>query len=250
VLAGGHSARTPFLPACLEVPVACDLSVILPAYNEEENLRLLIPRIRHACEELTDSFEILVIDTLTPMDGTRELCEEQQVRYINRSGGNAYGDAVRTGIAQSTGRSVIFMDADGSHPPHFLHNLFGVRNEADIIVASRYVSGGFTENSAILVWMSWFVNMGYRLVLGLKCKDVSNSFKLYPGAALRALQLRCDNFDIVEEILVKIMRANPGFRILEVPFTFKKRMFGQTKRNLLAFIFSYMVTLMRLRFGR
>ena len=230
--------------------MSCDLSVVLPAYNEEENLRLLVPRIRHACEELTGSYEILVVDTMSPMDGTAELCEEQQIRYLNRSGGNLYGDAVRTGIAQSNGRFVIFMDADGSHPPHFLHDLYRVRERADIVVASRYVSGGFTENSRVLVLMSWFVNIGYRVVLGLKCKDVSNSFKLYPGDALRALQLRCGNFDIVEEILVRLMQQNPGFKILEVPFTFKKRMFGQTKRNLLAFVFSYTITLMRLRFGR
>jgi dolichol-phosphate mannosyltransferase len=226
------------------------LSVILPAYNEEENLRLLIPRIRHVCEELTPSFEILVVDTVSPMDGTAALCEEQQIQYLNRSGGNLYGDAVRTGILASSGRFVIFMDADGSHPPHFLKDLYGKREEADIIVASRYVSGGFTENSRILVLMSWFVNIGYRLVLGLKCNDVSNSFKLYPGSALRKLRLRCDNFDIVEEILVKLMREEPTFRILEVPFTFKKRMFGQTKRNLIMFVLSYAVTLVRLRFGR
>jgi dolichol-phosphate mannosyltransferase len=142
------------------------------------------------------------------------------------------------------------MDADGSHPPHFLHDLYHVREQADIIVASRYVSGGFTENSRVLVLMSWFVNIGYRVVLGLKCKDVSNSFKLYPGDALRTLRLRCVNFDVVEEILVRLMQQNPGFKILEIPFTFKKRMFGQTKRNLLAFVFSYTITLIRLRFGR
>ena len=98
--------------------------------------------------------------------------------------------------------------------------------------------------------MSWMVNIGYRIVLGLNCKDVSNSFKLYPGDAVRRLELRCRNFDVVEEILVKVMRQNPGFRILEVPFTFKKRMFGQTKRSLMAFAFSYLVTLVRLRFSR
>jgi len=230
--------------------VSCELSVILPAYNEEENLRLLVPRIRQACEELTGSYEILVVDTVSRMDGTAELCEEQQIRYLNRSGGNLYGDAVRTGIAQSNGRYVIFMDADGSHPPHFLHDLYRVREQADIIVASRYVSGGFTENSRILILMSWFVNIGYRVVLGLKCKDVSNSFKLYPGDELRDLKLRCNNFDIVEEVLVRLIRRNRNLRILEIPFTFKKRMFGQTKRNLFAFVFSYTITLFRLRFRR
>jgi dolichol-phosphate mannosyltransferase len=224
--------------------------VILPSYNEEENLRLLLPRIRHACEALTPSHEIIVIDTMTPMDGTPELCEEEQVRYLPRVGGNSYGDAIRTGVSAANGRYVIFMDADGSHPPHFLADIFARREEADVVVASRYVEGGFTENAAVLVWMSWIVNIGYRLVLGLKCKDVSNSFKLYPGSALKSLDLRCGNFDIVEEILYKMMKQNPGFRIAEVPFSFKKRMFGQTKRNLLAFIFSYVVTLARLRFGR
>jgi dolichol-phosphate mannosyltransferase len=223
---------------------------VLPSYNEEENLRLLVPRIRQACAALADAHEIIVVDTVAPMDGTPELCAEEGIVYLNRSGGNSYGDAIRTGIAAAKGQSVIFMDADGSHPPHFLSDLYERRDEADIVVASRYVEGGFTENATVLVWMSWIVNIGYRLVLGLKCKDVSNSFKLYPGAALKALELRCNNFDIVEEILYKMVKANPRFRIAEVPFSFKKRMFGQTKRNLFAFIFSYLVTLFRLRFGR
>ena len=232
------------------VRLSCDLSVILPSYNEEENLRLLLPRIRRACADLTDAHEILVVDTVAPMDGTPELCAEQGVRYVARTGGNLYGDAIRTGIAEARGHRVIFMDADGSHPPHFLHDLWARRDEAEIVVASRYVKGGFTENSAALVWMSWIVNVGYRVVLGIRCKDVSNSFKLYPGPALKELELRCGNFDVVEEILYKMVKRNPRFRIVEVPFSFKKRMFGQTKRNLLAFIFSYVVTLFRLRFGR
>lgn len=230
--------------------MSCDLSLVLPAYNEEENLRLLIPRIRQVCAELSPDFEILVVDTQAPMDGTPELCEEQGIRYIARTGGNSYGDAIRTGIARSTGRHVIVMDSDGSHPPHFLPDLYRRRGDADIVVASRYADGGFTENSRALVMMSWMVNVGYRVVLGLKCRDVSNSFKLYPGDALRALTLRCQNFDIVEEILVRLVQAHPRFTILEVPFTFKKRMFGQTKRNLASFVFSYGVTLMRLRFSR
>jgi dolichol-phosphate mannosyltransferase len=229
--------------------MSCELTVVLPSYLEEENLRLLLPRIKEHCQQLTSEFEILVVDTETPMDGTAEVCKEVGVTYVNRVGGNSYGDAVRTGISRSQGRKVVFMDADGSHPPNVLDDLYNNTKEADIVVASRYVKGGFTENSKVLILMSLIVNIGYRVVLGLKCKDVSNSFKLYPGDALRSLKLKCHNFDIVEEILFKTVRAHPEFKIKEVPFSFKKRMFGETKRNLFVFIFAYLVTLFRLRFS-
>lgn len=226
-----------------------ELSVILPSYLEEENLNLLLPRIKEHCAKSTDSFEILVVDTQTPLDGTAKVCANHNVIYINRENGNAYGDAIRTGIKHAHGSKIIFMDADGSHPPHFIEKLYQVRNEADICIASRYVEGGHTENSKILILMSLIVNIGYRLILNLKCKDVSNSFKLYPGKELKALVLKCNNFDVVEEILYKIIKSNPHFKIKEIPFTFKKRMFGETKRNLIKFIFTYLITLVKLRFG-
>ncbi|MCM2351365.1 MAG: glycosyltransferase [Bacteriovoracaceae bacterium] len=229
--------------------MSCDLTVVLPSYLEEENLRLLLPRIKEHCQKLTPNFEVLVVDTMTPMDGTSEVCKDIGVKYLNRQGGNTYGDAVRTGISNSRGEKVVFMDADGSHPPSVLDELYESKSEADIVIASRYIEGGFTENSKILVLMSLIVNMGYRLVLGLKCKDVSNSFKLYPGDALRSLNLNCQNFDIVEEILFKMVRSNPTFKIKEIPFSFKKRMFGETKRNLFVFIFTYVITLFKLRFS-
>ena len=228
--------------------MSCQLSVILPSYLEDENLRLLLPRIKSHCDAITQSYEILVVDTMTSMDGTREACEGLGVTYVNRKGGNTYGDAVRTGVLLSKGDRVVFMDADGSHPPSVLDELYSERERADIVVASRYIDGGFTENNRILVLMSLMVNLGYRIVLGLKCKDVSNSFKMYIGDDLRKLKLTCSNFDIVEEILYKVVKANPGIRIKEVPFSFKKRMFGETKRNLVVFIFTYFVTLIRLRF--
>ena len=76
---------------------------------------------------------------------------------------------------------------------------------------------------------------------------MSNSFKLYRTADLKRLRLRCRNFDIIEEILFKLRRKNPALRIREVPFTFKQRMFGSTKRNLVLFIVTYVLTMLRLR---
>jgi len=90
------------------------------------------------------------------------------------------------------------------------------------------------------------INVVFRVTLGLKCADVSNSFRLYRGDDLRKLRLKCNHFDIVEEILVKLITLHPGYRIKEVPFFFEKRKAGKTKRNLLTFALGYFVTLVRL----
>lgn len=226
------------------------LSVVLPAYMEEENLRQLLPRLKGVVADIDPDGEIVVVDTMTPMDNTAEVCEGCGVRYVNRVGGNFFGDAVRTGIREAQGEFVVFMDADGSHPPEFIRNLWKERNDADVVIASRYTEGGATDNSRVLVLMSLVVNLVYSVVLGLNCKDVSNSFKLYRGEMLKELTLKCNNFDIVEEILFKIKRNHRALRIRELPFTFRKRMFGSTKRNLFVFIFSFIVTLLKLRFGK
>jgi dolichol-phosphate mannosyltransferase len=224
-----------------------ELSVVLPAYLEEENLRILLPRLNHVLRRNGEPFEIVVVDTPKPFDDTREVCEENGARYLPREGGETYGSAIRTGLAASKGRRVLLMDADGSHAPEFIPTLLAERGRADVVIASRYIEGGHSENSLPLRWMSIVLNLSYAWILGLRCKDVSNSFKLYRGEQLRALRLKCENFDVVEEILFKLARANPGLKIVEVPFTFKKRMFGETKRDLIAFIFTYLYTIIKLR---
>lgn len=229
-------------------PDAMTVSVVLPAYQEEENLRILLPRIVLALRALHVPSEVLVVDTMTPLDATREVCEAMQVRYEPREGSNSFGDAIRTGIARARGRFIIFMDSDGSHSPECIAKLFAHRHDNDVVIASRYVQNGATENNWMLVGMSRVLNWTYALILGIKCRDISNSFRLYDGAKLKAVKLRCDNFDIVEEILLKLSRQNRALRIVEVPITFKQRMFGKTKRRLLLFVVTYVFTLIRLRF--
>lgn len=226
------------------------LSVILPAYQEEDNLKLLLPRIHLAAEKLFVPYEILVIDTQRPMDKTESVCVENVVKYINREGGNNYGDAIRTGIKSALGKNIIFMDADGSHTPEFIVDLFANRSNYDVVVASRYVAGGKTENNKVLIMMSLILNVIYSVVLNLKCKDVSNSFKLYHTDQLKKIVLKCNNFDIVEEIFLKLKRNKSDLKILELPYCFKQRIFGKTKRNLFVFILSYIYTIIKLRFSK
>lgn len=226
------------------------LSVIMPAYLEEENLRIILPRLKIALDKLDQGYEILVVDTMEPMDKTKSVCVENKVIYINRRGGNNYGDAARTGIETAVGEHIVFMDADGSHAPEFIHDLYKFKDDYDVVIASRYVDGGATDNNKILILMSMIVNMTYSLFLNLKYKDISNSFKLYRANLLKKVKLNCDNFDVVEEILFKLKKANKALKVKEIPFAFKKRMFGHTKRNLFSFTLSYIITIIKLRFGK
>ena len=225
-----------------------ELSVVLPAYQEEENLRNLLPRLLKTLKSMDISSEVLVIDTIDPMDMTKEVCEENGIRHIKRRVDNYFGSAVRTGIQEARGKYIIFMDADGSHPPEFIPEIFCFAEKYDVVIASRYIEKGRTENNLLLIIMSRVVNWTFSIILNLPCKDVSNSFKVYRGEQLKNIKLTCNNFDIVEEILFKLLRVHPLLRFKEVPFVFKKRMFGVTKRNLFLFIITYIFTIIKLRF--
>jgi len=227
-----------------------ELSIIIPAYHEEENLRIILPRLMLVLNELGMKHEVRVIDTMEPLDNTKAVCFSNAAIYINRENGNNYGDAIKTGIKYALGEFIIMMDADGSHSPEFVAELYAHKDNNDVVIASRYIKGGFTDNSTVLILMSRVLNVVYSLVLSLNCKDVSNSFKLYRGALLKQLNLNSKNFDIVEEILFKLKRIKPNLKMKEIPFCFKKRTMGYTKRNLFLFILSYIYTIFKLRFGK
>lgn len=228
-----------------------DLTIVVPSYNEYENLQILLPQIEAELANFDIIYEVLIIDKIEVCLETQILCSNfKYVKYINRVPTNSYGDAIRTGINKCLGDFLIFMDADGSHTPSFIRDLFSGKNNFDIIIASRYVDGGKTDNGIFLIFMSFVVNKLYSLVLNLKVKDVSNSFKLYKSNHLKELYLECVNFDIVEEILYKCKINNPNLKILELPYTFKKRLYGKTKRNLILFIFTFIITLFKLRLSK
>ena len=218
----------------------------MPAYEEAANLKILLPTIHLAAKQITSSYEIVVVDAEQPTDDTKTICAKHGATYIRRTGGPKFGDAMRTAQHKARGRFIVCMDADGSHNPEFLPTLCHGRENFDLTIASRYVPGGKTENPAVLIFLSLIVNIGFRLVLGLKCHDVSNSFRLYRGDDFRKLNLECDHFDIIEEILVKLCVLHPGYRLREIPFTFEKRKAGKTKRQLWLFALGYLGTLIHL----
>ena len=210
----------------------------------------MLPRIFHTIKLTKLASEVLVVDTIQPLDKTEALCLKYKVKYLKRKGDNSYGSAIRTGIQEAHGQFILFMDADGSHAPEFIPKLLKFRHKFEIVVASRYVDKGKTENSLILILMSRILNWAYAYVLSIPCKDISNSFKIYRAIDIKPLKLRAKNFDIVEELIYKVCKNHSNIKIKEVPFSFKKRMFGNTKRNLFIFVFTFIFTMFKLRFGK
>lgn len=222
------------------------ISIVIPAYQEADNLKIILPSLNKALTG--NNYEILVIDTIMPLDDTKYVCECNGAKYIPRKDNNTYGSAIRTGFECSEGTYIVVMDADGSHDPKcipvFLKEMETMNY--DVIIGSRYCKGGHTENPIILQLMSWILNVTYRLVFRLKVKDVSDSFRMYRKDSIKNISLECDNFDVVEEILIKLSLYCKPFRTKEIPISFNKRAAGKSKRNLLKFILSYFFTMKRL----
>lgn len=225
------------------------ISVVLPAYKEAQNLRVLLPRLTAVLKQSGEAWEVLVADALQPTgDGTEKVCKENGVTYLNRQGGNYYGDAIRTGIKAARYDRIVIMDADGSHDPADILRMGQAMEEKnlDLVIGSRYMKGGKTHNGPILRLMSLMVNLSYRVLFQIKVKDVSNSFRMYSGEKLKKIPLQCNNFDIVEEILILFQIYNPQARIAEIPVYFNKRMAGRSKRKLAQFVLSYLGTMHKL----
>jgi dolichol-phosphate mannosyltransferase len=229
------------------MPLPCELSVVLPAYREADSLRIVLPKLVPVVAAASAGSEIIVSDAMEPLDDTEEVCAENDVVHIRRSGGNTYGDAVRSGIQRSRGGFVLLMDADGSHNPQVVTDLWRNRHKAEIVIGSRYVKGGGTENPALLILMSRVLNYAYQLAFRLPASDVSNSLRLYRGDQLRSLHLVSNNFDIVEEILIRLVAGRTHSTVLEVPMTFEQRKAGESKRNLPAFMLSYLSSMRKMQ---
>jgi dolichol-phosphate mannosyltransferase len=224
-----------------------DLSLILPAYAEADNLRRLLPELIEVLNELAPVFEVLVVDAVEPLDDTPAICQTYGVRRIPRQGGDEYGHAIRTGIRSSSGTWVMTMDVDGSHDPAFVRELWRRRDDADIIIASRYAHGGSTDNPFLLVLFSRILNAIFARVLHVPVHDVSNSFRIYRGDRVRALELTSLHFDILEEILARLLcTPHQPATVLELPFRFRRRLLGESKRSMPVFIHAFLGAVMRL----
>ncbi|MFG0294299.1 MAG: polyprenol monophosphomannose synthase [Maioricimonas sp. JB045] len=213
------------------------LLITLCTFNERDNIQHLIPEIfEHAPQA-----NVLVVDDNSP-DGTGKLAEElgrddHRIHTLHRVGERGLGSATVAAFRYACEQDydwVINLDADFSHPPRYIPDLLARRDEADVVIGSRYISGG-----RIVGWpirrhlMSRCINVYARLMLGLKTRDNSGSYRLYRVSQLKKIDfdgIRSTGYAFQEEILFRCRQVGCSF--IEVPITFEERRYGVTKINL------------------
>jgi len=228
------------------------ISVVLLAYKEADNIRVLLPQLREIMGSLGEEYEIIVIDTKEPLDDTSSVCSEFGAKYYNQTE-PGFGGAYRKGIEVATGDKMLVLDSDGSHDPKFIPAMYERFTEGySVVIGSRYIEGGSTSDSKSSQIMSAILNGVFRFFLGLKIKDMSTNFRIYRLDVLKQLHLTCTNYDVLEEILLamNLKMGKKEFSFSEVPISFHKRIYGESKRRLIPFIISYIGTLIRLTFMR
>ena len=222
---------------CFEVATSY---VVLPTYNEGDNLRQLSEVLLSL--DVPD-LRVLVIDDASP-DGTGDLADALasehpgRVEVIHRAGKQGLGSAYRLGFATALERGadfIIQMDADLSHPPSLIPQMLDALKQCDVVVGSRYTKGGGLDPKWPLrrKLLSWAANSYIRLVLGLPVSDVTTGFCGYTRKSLQEVDLqsiRCTGFVFLAELKYACHRLD--LQMEELPFVFNNRLLGESKMSL------------------
>ena len=216
-----------------------DVLVIIPTYNEIENIGNIIDAVM----ALPDGFDILVIDDASP-DGTQDAVQKKMTEYPDRdhmetrSGKLGLGTAYIHGFRWAIDKGydfVIEMDADFSHNPNDLPRLYKEckENGADVAIGSRYISGVNVVNWPMgRVLMSYFASVYVRIITGMNLHDSTAGFVCYNTRVLRELNLDKIQFKgYAFQIEMKFKSHFKKFKIVEVPIVFVNRQLGTSKMN-------------------
>lgn len=210
--------------------------VIIPTYNEQENVRRITARVRQAVPEA----HILVADDNSP-DGTGQIADElaaadDHIEVLHRLGKEGLAAAYMAGFAWGLERGfdvLIEMDADGSHQPEQLPAMLDALRDADLVLGSRWVPGGEVVN-----WprsrevLSRGGNLYTRLALDVPLQDATGGYRVFRASTLRALELHnvaSQGYCFQVDMARRAVRS--GMRVVEVPITFVEREFGTSKMS-------------------
>ncbi|HKA32129.1 MAG TPA: glycosyltransferase family 2 protein [Candidatus Binatia bacterium] len=203
-----------------------EVSVVLPALNEEKTVRVVIDRILSVFDREAIAGELILVDGHSS-DRTGAIADEiaerdKRVRVI-RLGPDAPGNlgiSLRQGFRSARGKYIVALDCDLSHDADEIPNLLSRRGEADLIIGSRFVKGGKAE----LSWKRYMLTRTYNFMakhlLGVKINDLTTGFRVYRKAMLDRIELASRGFGIQVEAIVKARMHN--WQVIEVPIHYRK----------------------------
>ncbi|MEZ0230862.1 MAG: glycosyltransferase [Planctomycetota bacterium] len=219
-----------------------DVSVVLPAWNEAENVRRIIPQLRRVLEKARLTYEITVV-VPSLEDGTVAACRELSVTALPQKD-PGYGGALRAGFDAAKGEYILTLDADCSHDPSAALSMLEARHKADMIIGSRYARFGHSQAGWFRDSLSRVLNGFLRGVLGVPVQDMTSGFRLYRRRIFDEVKTWGRDFDALPEILVIAYAL--GFSVHEVPFHYRPRAAGVSHARVLKFGVRYLKLAWRL----
>lgn len=228
------------------------VSIILPTYNEKDNLPRLINEIDKSLKGKDYKYELVIVDDYSP-DGTWRLAQEFQkrrgdIKLIIRKNERGLASAIRRGIEESIYDDVIIMDTDLSHDADILPNMLKVSQDYDIIVASRFMKGGRMIAPLHRIEGSRLMNFFIQMILNSKIKDNTGGFLFLNRKKLFILDLDSIFYgsgDYCIRLLYSAQRR--GFKIYEFGYTHHYRIKGQSKTLFFSMAFKYFWEVLKLR---
>jgi len=249
---GVSTGRQVGLESPIKAPVSARSLVVLPTYDERENLGPVVAAVR------VRGYDVLVVDDASP-DGTGELAErlasgDPGMEVLHRPGKLGLGSAYLAGFRRGLERGYelfVEMDADGSHLPEHLDAIVAAAWRCGgMAIGSRYVPGGSVEGwPARRRFLSWGANLYCRAVLGIPVRDATSGYRCYTRRALERIGLdsvRSQGYSFQIEMVHRCLRS--GLPVVEVPIRFVDRVAGASKVSA-GEIHRAVLTVLRLRFA-
>lgn len=209
-----------------------DVSIIVPAHNEEGNLRKCVSSLTKTCRDL--KYEIVIVDDCS-RDRTGSIADslarkDRRVRVVHRQMPNGFGRAIKSGLQAARGDIIVPVMCDLSDDPKTILKMVKKLEEGyDIAIGSRFIKGGRLVDYPRLKYLA---HRAYSTVLGVvfmrNIKDFSNAFKAYKKIVLNGIDIKSDGFEITSEMVLKPIVLK-GAKVAEVPTTWRNRKSGKAK---------------------
>jgi len=214
-------------------------SIILPTYNERENLPIIFHLIDTTLTSAGLAYEVVIVEDSSP-DGTLAVAESlrsvygpAKIKIITRRGKLGLGSAYGAGLAAVAGDRVVLMDADLSHHPKFIPAmaaLMDAPDRPDVVTGTRYAAGGGVSGWSLRRKLtSRGANFLAGFLLGSGVSDLTGSFRLYTRAAIGDVLPRVESKGYAFQMEVMIRAVDAGYTVREVPITFVDRVYGSSK---------------------